>query len=99
MEARRPDIILVRKKKNECVIIDIAVPGDIRTQMKDEKIKKYEDLKREISKLWSVQTTVIPIIIGALGTITDRLTSFLTHLSWPWLECHSLLRPFRSQLC
>ena len=43
----------------------------------DEKIEKYEDLRLEISKLWSVQTTVIPIIVGASGTITDRLTSFL----------------------
>ena len=30
-----------------------------------------------ISKLWGVQTTITLIIIGALGTITDRLTSFL----------------------
>ena len=30
VEARRPDIILVRKKKNECVIIDIAVSGELR---------------------------------------------------------------------
>ena len=78
IKARQPDIILVRKKKKECVIIDTAVPGDIRTQMKeDEKIEKYEKLRREILKLWGVQTTVIPIIIGALGTITDRVTSFL----------------------
>ena len=49
-EARQPDIILVRKKKKECVIIDIA--GDIRTQSKkDEKIENCEDLRREISKL------------------------------------------------
>ena len=40
----------------------------------DEKFEKFENL---ISKLWSVQTTVVAIIIGALGTITDRLTSFL----------------------
>ena len=43
----------------------------------DKKIEKYEDLRREISKLWGVQATVIPIIIGALGTISDRFTSFL----------------------
>ena len=42
IKARRSDIILVRKEKKECVIIDIAVPGFIRTQMKeDEKIEKY----------------------------------------------------------
>ena len=27
--------------------------------------------------MWDVQTTVVPIIIEALGTITDPLTSFL----------------------
>ena len=69
---------MVRKKKKECVIIDIAVPGDIRMQKKeDEKIEKYEDLRREISKRWSVQTTVILIIIRALGTIAAHLTPFL----------------------
>ena len=42
IKARRSDIILVRKEKKECIIIDIAVPGFIRTQMKeDEKIEKY----------------------------------------------------------
>ena len=45
-DAGRPDIILLRKKNKECVIIDITVLGDIRTQMKeDEKIEKYEDLR------------------------------------------------------
>ena len=69
---------MVRKKKKEGVIIDIAVICDIRTQMKeDKKIEKYEGLRGKIPKLWGVQTTVILIIIGALGTITNRLISFL----------------------
>ena len=33
-----------------------------------------------ISRLWGMSTTVVPIIIGALGTITDRLTPFLSML-------------------
>jgi hypothetical protein len=81
IEARRPDIIIVKKKAKECVIIDIAVPGDVRTMVKeDEKIEKYQDLRREVSRLWDVRTTVVPIVIGALGTITDRLTSYLAML-------------------
>lgn len=81
IEARRPDIILVKKEVKECVIIDIAVPGDVRTKMKEEeKIDKYQDLAREISRLWGMSTTVVPIIIGDLGTITDRLTPFLSML-------------------
>ena len=50
--------ILVRKKKKECVIIDIAVQGNITTQIKlDEKVEKYLVLRREIYKQWYVQTT------------------------------------------
>ena len=46
IKARQPDIILVRKKKKECGIIVIAVPGDIRTKMhENEKTEKYEDLR------------------------------------------------------
>ena len=45
IEARRPDIIMVKKKVKECVVIDIAVHGDVRTKIKgEEKIDKYQDL-------------------------------------------------------
>ena len=55
--------------------------GDVRTKIKgEEKIDKYQDLAREISRLRGMSTTVVPIIIGALGTITDRLTPFLSML-------------------
>ena len=78
IEARRPDIILVMKRVKECVIIDIAVPGDVRTKIKEkEKVDKCQVLAREISRLWLMSTTVVPIIIGSLGTITDRLTPLL----------------------
>ena len=97
IEARRPIIILIRKKKIECLIINIAVPGDIRTQMKEnKKIEKYEKLRREILKLWGVQTAGIPIIIGAQDTITDCLTSFLAmvgvSLSFENIQKSALLR-------
>ena len=40
IKARRPDIILVKKKKKECVIINIAVLGNIRTKIKKLKITR-----------------------------------------------------------
>ena len=36
----------------------------------DEKVEKYQDLPREIRKMWGVRTEVIPIVVGALGTIS-----------------------------
>jgi hypothetical protein len=35
-----------------------------------EKILKYEDLTIEIQLIWNVRARVIPVIIGATGTIS-----------------------------
>ena len=43
-----------------------------------EKILKYQDLKMEISRMWTLnQVEVIPIVVGALGTVSKRLEGFL----------------------
>ena len=56
IEARGPDLILVDKKAKSCVIIDVAVPGDCRIREKEiEKIEKYQNLKRELKRLWSLK--------------------------------------------
>ena len=41
-----------------------------------EKILKYKDLTIEIQPMWNVKTRVIPVIIGATGTISK---SFRKH--------------------
>ena len=81
IEARRPDLILVNKETKECQVIDIAIPGDTRVVKKeDEKIDKYKELGFEISRLWKVKTKVIPIVIGALGTISMRHIAYLAEV-------------------
>ena len=72
MEARRPDLILVDKKEKSCVIIDVAVPGDCRIRQKEiEKVEKYQNLKRELKRLWSLKKVkVVPVVVGALGCIS-----------------------------
>jgi hypothetical protein len=39
-------------------------------QKEAEKILKYKDLTTEIQRMWNVKTRVIPVIIGATGTIS-----------------------------
>ena len=53
------------------IIVDLAVPVDHILKIKEkEKIEKYFDLVRELKKkLWNMKVTVIPDVIGALGTI------------------------------
>ena len=55
-------------------IIDFAIPYDSRVNSKEvEKIEKYQDLAREIKKLWGMRVIVIPIVIGTLGTTPKKL--------------------------
>ena len=79
IEARRPDIVLVKKKEATAVIVDIAVPGDTRIKTREQdKILKYQDLKREIKKLWNLKSVkVVPIVVGALGAVTPNLRKHL----------------------
>ena len=74
IEARRLDLLSIEKSEKNCQIIDVAIPENRRVRAKeDKKIEKYQDLAREIRKMWGVRTKVIPIVVGALGTIPLRL--------------------------
>lgn len=35
VEARRPDIVFVDKKKKERKVMDVEVPGDVRVRVKE----------------------------------------------------------------
>ena len=94
IQARRPDVIVIDKEKKECKIIDFAMPYDSRVNAKEvEKIEKYQDLAREVQKLWNMRTKVIPIIIGALGTTPKKLSKRLEDLGIETriVELHELL--------
>ena len=45
-----------------------------------EKKDKYLDLARELKKLWNIKVTIVPNVIGALGTITKGLLKGLGDL-------------------
>ena len=50
--------------------MNFAASADLSVKSKEsEKKDKYLDLARELKKLWNINVTVIPVVIGALGTI------------------------------
>ena len=64
-----------------CKIVNFAVPVDHRINLKEsEKKDKYLDLARELNKLWIMKVTIVPIVIGALVTITKVLLKGLEDL-------------------
>ena len=79
---KRPDLIIInKKKKRNCKIVDFAYPGDHWIKLKKcEKEDKYLNLARELKKLWNMQVIIIPIVIGAIGTVTKGLLKGLEDL-------------------
>jgi hypothetical protein len=47
-------------------------------QKEAEKILKYKDLTIEIQRMWNVKTRVIPVIIGATGTISKSFRKYVS---------------------
>jgi len=50
----------------------IADDSNVNTKESDN-LSKYKDLEREIIRMWKVRTKIVPVIIGALGTIKKAL--------------------------
>ena len=48
------------------IIINVTIPGDKRIIGKEnEKIEKYQNLKKEILRFWNLnKTDVIPVVLG-----------------------------------
>ena len=64
------------------MLIDVAISGDRNVFKKEaEKIKKkYKDLTIEIERMWNVKTKVIPVIIGATGTISQSFRKYVSNI-------------------
>ena len=45
-----------------------------------EKILTYKDLTIEIQRMWNVKTRVIPVIIGATGTISKSFRKYVSDI-------------------
>ena len=75
-------IIIIRdNEKGTCMLIDVAISGDRKVIKKEaEKILKYKDLTLEIQRMWNVKTKVIPVIIGATGTISKTFRKYVSNI-------------------
>ena len=63
------------------IMIDVAISADSNVIKKEaEKMLKYKDLTVEIERMWNVKTTVIPVIIGATGTIWKSFRKYVGNI-------------------
>ena len=69
--------------------MDIAVPGDSNVLQKEtEMYEKYQDLAREIKRIWKSRTKVVPVVVGALGSVSKKLAGHLEQSLWKLLSSH-----------
>ena len=74
-------IIIIRdNEKGTCMLVDV-ISGDKNVIKKEaEKILKYKDLTVEIQRMWNVKTKVIPVVIGATGTISKSFSKYVSNI-------------------
>ena len=63
------------------MVIEAAISGDRNVIKKEtEKNLKYKDLTIEIQRMWNVKTNMIPVIIGATGTISTSFRKYVSNI-------------------
>ena len=70
VQARRPDIVIHDKSNKSCYIINVAIQGDARDPQKEAETI---DLRKELRKPWKIKAKLVPILVGALGTVSISL--------------------------
>jgi hypothetical protein len=76
----KPEIIIRDNEKRTCMLVDVAISGDRNVIKKSEKILKYKDLTIEIQRMWNVNTKLIPVISGAIGTISKSFRKYVSNI-------------------
>ena len=79
IEARRPNMVIIDKTNNECIIIRFAFDSEIEERIRD-KMKGYNDLKRELKKILDMSAKLIPVVVGALGMTPKKLEQRLSDI-------------------
>ena len=67
-------------KREHVMLIDVAISRDRNVIKKEaEKILKYKDLTIVIQRMWNVKSKVLPVIIGATGTISKSFRKYVSN--------------------
>ena len=78
----RPDVVILNKEEKSCQVIDICIPLDTNVQLRQgTKRDNYVPLVDQLRRIYPGYTyRIIPVIIGALGTIPRQLNENLKEI-------------------
>ena len=95
----RPDIVVWDKVSLTCTIIDISVPLDLNISSKiKDKQNDYMLLMGELQMLYpTFKYKIVPVVIGAFGTVTTQLKQHLQSLGFDALKCEEITRSIQKR--
>ena len=67
-------------KRKTCLLIDSSMSTDNVSIKEYKKISKYKHLYIEIEKMWHIKTTIVPVIVGALGMIKKGTDKYINKI-------------------
>ena len=80
IEVRRPDLVVVDKKERSCKIVDLQFLEIVGLKRRRKIREKYQDLGRELQKIWNVKVKIIPLVVGSLGAIPKQFCNRLKQI-------------------
>ena len=76
-----PDVAVIDREEKTWYIVDFAIPMDHHVKEKEEEnIDKDMDFAAEVREQFRVKTVIVPITIGALGTVPAKLSKLIEKL-------------------
>ncbi|MBV2145222.1 MAG: hypothetical protein KTM48_00520, partial [Wolbachia endosymbiont of Pissodes strobi] len=84
-EHNRPDMVVWNKTEKSATLIDFAVPQDYNmAKTYAEKIRKYEQLAREVKQMWQLDNVrILPLIISVNGLVHKNTSKHISELNLP----------------
>ena len=72
---------MIDREENTWYIVDFVIPMDYHVEEKEEeKTDKYMDLAAEVRRQSREKTVILPIVLGALRTVSAKLSEMLKKL-------------------
>ena len=94
----KPDLVIWNTKEKTCNIVEFSCPADINiTKKEEEKLSAYVPLVRNLQIMHpKYHYKIIPIVVGALGSIPKSLNGYLCQLGFNSLETKIIICKMQS---
>ena len=79
--ANCPDLVLFDYQQGKIYFVEVSCPADINVQVKEaEKLSKYTSLAADFYHMYNMPVTIIPVVLGSTGIVSNQCLIHLKKL-------------------